>query len=92
MAAREDVEQRAARAEAALAEAIAERNRLWDELHHRKANDDELEHYKTIVTQMVSSRSWRITAPLRAMMWFLAQLPELARKLRRFLAHRPRVK
>ena len=59
------VDERLARAEAALAEALAERNRLWDELNRRKACEEELEHQYRVVASLTSSASWRMTAPLR---------------------------
>lgn len=58
-------EERARRAEAALEEALAERNRLWEELHRRAARDDELEHYRSLVASMEGSASWRLTKPVR---------------------------
>jgi hypothetical protein len=61
-----DWEQRALRAEAALEEALAERTRLWQELHERAASERELEYYRSLATKMQGSLSWRLTAPLRA--------------------------
>jgi hypothetical protein len=61
-----DWEQRALQAEAALEEALAERNRLWEELHGRDAQARELEHYRAEILRMEASLSWRLTAPLRA--------------------------
>ncbi len=40
------VEERLARAQAALEEALEERNRLWQELHRRAAQDEELAHLR----------------------------------------------
>lgn len=85
-----DAEQRALRAEAALEEMTAERNRLWEELHRRAAQDRELEHSKETVRLMRGSLSWRLTAPLRAAKWFVVLAPEMYARLRRFLAHHPR--
>jgi hypothetical protein len=85
-----DPEERAKRAEAALEEALAERSRLWAELHERVAQERELEHYKSAYHTLVHSKSWRITAPLRAVTWFGRSIPELARKLRRYVTARPR--
>jgi hypothetical protein len=77
------------RAEAALEEVMAERNRLWEELHQRAAREHELEYYKTMTEQMRGSLSWRLTAPLRTVKWFVAHVPEALRRMRRLLAHRP---
>ena len=85
-----DAETRALQAEAALEEVIAERNRLWEELHRRAAQTHELEHYKTVTQQMRTSLSWRITAPLRSAKWLVTQMPELFRRLRRYLGQRPK--
>ena len=49
----------------ALAEALAERNRLWDELQSRIAQERELEHWRDRALEMERSLSWRITAPVR---------------------------
>jgi hypothetical protein len=84
------VEERIERAEAALSEAIEERNRLWEELHRRKAQEEELAHYRELTATVFASRSWRLTQPLRSAAWFLRQLPKLGVRARRFLAHRPR--
>jgi hypothetical protein len=88
--ARLDPEERAKRAEAALEEALAERNRLWEELHRRVAQERELEHYKTAYHTLVHSKSWRITAPLRAVTWIGRSAPDLARKFRKYVSARPR--
>jgi hypothetical protein len=85
-----DPEERARRAETALEAALAERNRLWEALHRRTAHDREVEYYKGAYEQLVNSRSWRLTAPLRSGRWLAQQVPELGRRLRRFVAARPR--
>jgi hypothetical protein len=83
-------EERARRAEAALEEALAERNRLWEELHTRVSQEHELKHYKMAYHSLVHSKSWRVTAPLRGVVWFGRSLPDMARRLRRYIAARPR--
>ena len=83
-------EERAERAESALAEALEERNKLWAELQQRVSAERELEHYRHAYHHLVHSHSWRLTAPLRSGAWFLRQIPELGRRLRRFVAARPR--
>jgi hypothetical protein len=85
-----DAEERARQAESALADALTERNRLWDELQRRTSSARELEHYKNAYHHLVHSRSWKLTGPLRSGLWFLRQVPELGRRFRRFLAARPR--
>jgi hypothetical protein len=59
------LEQRALRAEAALEEALEERNRLWDELHRHKAQEREVEALTEKVARMESSLSWRVPKPIR---------------------------
>jgi hypothetical protein len=61
----EEWEERARRAEAALEEALAERNRLWEELNRRSACEDELDHYRRLAGMMEGSASWRLTRPVR---------------------------
>jgi hypothetical protein len=85
-----DPEERASLAEAALEEALTERNRLWAELHRRASQEHELEHYKRTYHHLVRSKSWRITAPLRSVVWFGRSLPDMARRLRRYVSARPR--
>jgi hypothetical protein len=82
-----DLEQRALAAQAALEESLAERNRLWEELHRVKAEVREEEHFRGLYEQLIHSASWRITAPLRTAKWFVLELP---RRARRFFASRPR--
>lgn len=45
--------------------ALAERARLWEEVHRLRAERREVEYYEQLTVQMASSVSWRITAPLR---------------------------
>jgi len=58
-------EERAARAEAALAGALEERNRLWSELQAHRSDERELEHWRGRVREIEASRWWRAGAPLR---------------------------
>ena len=60
-----DPETRAQRAEAALEDALAERNDLWSQLQSRNAQDRRVEHLERVIEAMQSSVSWKITAPLR---------------------------
>jgi hypothetical protein len=48
-----------------LQEALAERNRLWEELRSRDAKEQELEYWRKRATDMEGSLSWQLTAPLR---------------------------
>jgi hypothetical protein len=82
-----DPEQRAQEAEAALQEALAERNRLWEELNRLKAGQREEDHYRFKYEQLVDSVSWKVTRPLRTAKWLALELP---RRIRRFFASRPR--
>jgi hypothetical protein len=61
-----DAEGRLRRAESALADALRERNRLWEDAHRARALERELEEVRAMVADMTSSVSWRVTAPLRA--------------------------
>jgi hypothetical protein len=58
-------EERAARAEEALREALAERNRLWEQLQERNAADQELAYWRGRAQDIERSRWWRAGAPLR---------------------------
>lgn len=52
--------------ESQLAEANAERARLWAQLNERRATEQELAEVRKLVGQMEGSPSWRLTAPLRS--------------------------
>ena len=54
-----------ARPEARLEEALAERARLWEELHRLRAEQREVEYYEALAAKMETSVSWQVTAPLR---------------------------
>jgi len=60
-----DWEERALRAEAALHEALEERNRLWEELHRHKAQAREVDVLTDKVMRMEASLSWKLTKPVR---------------------------
>ena len=60
-----DPEERARRAEEALEEAIAERNRLWAELQRRNAMEADLEYWRGRAADIERSRWWRMGFPLR---------------------------
>ena len=47
-------------------ELLAERARLWREVHELRAERREVEHYRQQAEYVTSSLSWRVTAPLRA--------------------------
>ena len=53
------------RAEAALAAALEERARLWDEAHRARALERERDALAQHIAWMEGSLSWRITEPLR---------------------------
>jgi hypothetical protein len=82
-----NIEERAFAAEAALEEAYAERNRLWEELNRLKAEERKEEHYRFLYEQVVTSASWKLTRPLRTAKWLARELP---RRARRFFSTRPR--
>ena len=48
-----------------LHELLDERARLGEELHRLRAERREVTYYETLATQMQTSVSWRVTAPLR---------------------------
>jgi hypothetical protein len=61
-----DSNQRALAAEAALAEANAERARLWGEVIRLRAERREVEYYERLAAHMQGSVSWKVTEPLRS--------------------------
>jgi hypothetical protein len=50
---------------ARVEELLAERARLWEELHRLRAERREVEHYRKQAEYVTNSLSWRITSPLR---------------------------
>ena len=60
-----DPEERARRAEAALAEAVDERNRLWAELQEKNAAEADAEYWRSRAEDIERSRWWRAGFPLR---------------------------
>jgi hypothetical protein len=82
-----ELEQRAQAAEAALEEALAERNRLWEELNRVKAEQRIEDHFRFMYERVVGSASWRLTRPLRTGKWLVRELPGRARRM---LSSRPR--
>ena len=54
------------RASARVDELLAERARLWEEVHRLRAERRDVEHYRRQAEYVTSSLSWRVTAPLRA--------------------------
>jgi hypothetical protein len=53
------------RTEEALAEAVAERNRLWEELQRREALEADLDYWRGRAADIERSRWWRAGLPLR---------------------------
>jgi hypothetical protein len=51
--------------EQALAEARAERARLWEEVQRLRAQQREVEYYEQLAAHMAGSVSWKVTSPLR---------------------------
>lgn len=82
-----DPEERARRAEEALAEMTAERNRLWAELQSRNAVEADLEYWRGRTSDIEKSRWWRAGKPLRVMKIFRRDpagvLMDQAAKIRR---------
>jgi hypothetical protein len=63
-------EERARRAEEALEEVVAERNRLWAELQRRNAVEADLEYWRGRTADIERSRWWKLGFPLRYMKRF----------------------
>jgi hypothetical protein len=76
-------QERALRAEAELEESLAERNRLWEEVHRRNARERELEQ---LLAETRGSRTWRWTAAIRELNRIATRLrPALVARLKRRL-------
>ena len=60
-----DAEERARRAEAELAAAVEERNRLWAELQEKNATEAEADYWRKRASDIERSRWWRAGFPLR---------------------------
>jgi len=67
-----DPHARAAEAEEALRQALAERNRLWAELGKRRATEEELAYWRRRAQDIERSRWWRAGRPLRLLKRFSA--------------------
>jgi hypothetical protein len=59
------VEERAARAEEALREALEERNRLWEALQRKGAAEEDATWWRARAQRLEGSMWWRAGAPLR---------------------------
>lgn len=68
---------------AALRAAIEERNDAWARAQEADALAVELAVSRSMLEQMRSSISWRITSPIRSVKTALGQVRNAARKLRR---------
>jgi hypothetical protein len=66
-----DPEERARRAEEALAAALEERNRLWAELQRRNVLDAEAEYWRKRANDLERSRWWQAGFPLRYLKRFI---------------------
>ena len=60
-----DADERARRAEAELAAAVEERNRLWAELQRKNATEAEAEYWRKRAADIEQSRWWKAGFPLR---------------------------
>jgi hypothetical protein len=58
-------EERARRAEEALAEVTRERNQLWAELQSRNAAEADIEYWQNRASDIERSRWWKAGFPLR---------------------------
>ena len=66
-----DPEERARRAEEALAAAVEERNRLWAELQRQNATEADAEYWRNRAADVERSRWWKAGFPFRYMKRFL---------------------
>lgn len=66
-----DPEERARRAEEALAAAVDERNRLWAELQRKNATEADVEYWRTRAGDIERSRWWRAGFPFRYIKRFM---------------------
>jgi len=60
-----DVDERLAAAEAALEEALSERNRLWEQLKRQQADQAELDYLRAELRAVRTSRLWQLARLLR---------------------------
>lgn len=67
-----DPDERARRAEEALAAATEERNRLWVELQRKNATEADAEYWRTRAADIERSRWWRAGFPLRYLKRFVS--------------------
>jgi hypothetical protein len=67
-----DPEERARRAEDALAAAVEERNRLWAELQRKNATEADAEYWRNRAADIERSRWWRAGFPLRYLKRFVS--------------------
>ena len=77
-----DINGSAAQTELALAAALDERTRLWKQAHRAHALERELGEVRSMVADMESSLSWRITLPLRQAKATVVRYADLARRAR----------
>jgi hypothetical protein len=69
-----DWSKRALSAEARLEEVLAERARLWEELHELRAREREEEHFFRLYRALEGSISWKLTKPLRSAKTFAGKV------------------
>jgi hypothetical protein len=67
-------EEQLRQAEAALAESLEERNRLWAEVKRLQVLQHENEYLRRLYSDLESSLSWRLTKPLRKLQRFRRDL------------------
>ena len=67
-----DPEERARRAEQALAAAVEERNRLWAELQRKNATEADAEYWRDRAAGIERSRWWKAGFPLRYVKRFVS--------------------
>ena len=60
-----DPDERARRAEEALAAAVEERNKLWSELQEKNAAEADAEYWRGRASDIEQSRWWKLGFPLR---------------------------
>lgn len=77
-------------AEAALREALEERNRLWGELQKRHAVQEDLAFWRSRAEGFERSRWWKLGAPLRVARRMLTDPPGTLNAIAHDLRHRRR--
>ena len=74
---------RALRAEARLEEVLAERARLWAEVHELRAQRADEAYFQKLYLALEGSLSWKLTKPLRSAKVLAAKVERLRERRRK---------